>query len=216
VPLPRGLPAVDLGLEETIRQRRSIREFSGQAMDLVELAKILELADGLTGIAKVEGIVHTLRASPSAGNLHPIEVYPILFTIRDQEPGVHHYNPLDHELERLRPGEYRQHIYESITRQEFVLTASVALALTAIFPRTKEKYGERGYRYTLLDAGHIAQNVYLAATAMGLGVVSVGGMVDDALNDLLLVDGVDEAVVYLIFLGKCKDGKGLGEGERLF
>jgi SagB-type dehydrogenase family enzyme len=71
-----------------------------------------------------------------------------------------------------------------------------------MFNRTKIKYGERGYRYILLDAGYIGENIYLVSNAMGLGVVSIGGFIDDDINELLDINGVDEAVIYIFAIGK--------------
>jgi SagB-type dehydrogenase family enzyme len=85
--------------------------------------------------------------------------------------------------------------------QEFLGTASVCLVLSAIFQRTRWRYRERTYRYVLLEAGHVGQNLYLAATGMGLGACAVGAFLDDQLNDLLALDGQEEAVLYLISVG---------------
>jgi SagB-type dehydrogenase family enzyme len=80
--------------------------------------------------------------------------------------------------------------------------AGVCFVLSAVFQRTRWKYRERTYRYVLLEAGHIGQNLYLAATSMGLGACAVGAFLDDELNDLLGVDGKEEAALYLISVGR--------------
>ena len=74
--------------------------------------------------------------------------------------------------------------------------------LSAIFQRLRWKYRERTYRYALLEAGHIGQNLYLAATSMGLGACAVGAFLDDELNDLLGLDGQEEAALYMISVGQ--------------
>jgi SagB-type dehydrogenase family enzyme len=74
--------------------------------------------------------------------------------------------------------------------------------MTAVFNRNQMKYGERGYRYILFEAGHIAQNVYLVSNAMDIGAVALGGFDDDLLNDFLEIDGEDESAVYAVVLGK--------------
>jgi SagB-type dehydrogenase family enzyme len=86
--------------------------------------------------------------------------------------------------------------------QGFLGQANVCFILSAIFQRTRWRYRERTYRYVLLEAGHIGQNLYLAATSMGLGACAVGAFLDDDLNDLLGLDGREEAVVYLLAVGK--------------
>ena len=90
--------------------------------------------------------------------------------------------------------------------------AAATVFITGVFERTKRKYGERGYRYVLLDIGHLGQNLCLAATAAGLAMMTTCGFFDDDVNRLLGVDGLDEAVVYVAFLGPKADDR--AEGSR--
>ncbi|QUL98977.1 MAG: SagB/ThcOx family dehydrogenase [Candidatus Fermentithermobacillus carboniphilus] len=198
VPAPSASP----GLEEVIQRRRTIREFSGESLSLEELARLLYFSNGITAKVRSGDIELPLRASPSAGALYPIELYPVVFSVTGLEEGVYHYNVEDHVLEFLRPGDYREALYEASHRQEMLLLSSVLIVMTAIFGRTKIKYGERGYRYVLLDAGHLAQNLYLESTAQGLGCATIGGFLDDEVNGLLGVDGLLESAVYMAVIGK--------------
>jgi SagB-type dehydrogenase family enzyme len=86
--------------------------------------------------------------------------------------------------------------------QSLLERAGVCFILSAIFQRARWKYRERTYRYALLEAGHIGQNLYLAATSMGLGVCAIGAFLDDDLNELLGLDGEEEAAVYIIAVGR--------------
>jgi SagB-type dehydrogenase family enzyme len=86
--------------------------------------------------------------------------------------------------------------------QEFLGAANVCFVLSAIFQRARWKYRKRAYRYVLLEAGHIAQNLYLEATSLGLGACAVGAFMDGSLNDLLGLDGVEEAALYIISVGQ--------------
>ena len=79
--------------------------------------------------------------------------------------------------------------------------SAVTFILSAVFDRTRSKYGERGYRYVYMEAGHISQNIYLQAVSLGLGSVSVGAFIDDAVNELIDVDGENEAAIYLHAVG---------------
>jgi len=187
-----------LSLEEAIEKRRSIRDYSGEAMSLGELSLLLHLADGVT--AHRYGI--DLRAAPSAGALYPIEIYPVVHNVEGLKPGVYHYNIREHALELLKEGDFRLKMVQYGVGQGMLGTANVVLVLTAIFQRTRWKYRERTYRYVMLEAGHIGQNIYLAATAMGMGACAVGAFFDDPINRLLEVDGVKEAVIYLLTVGK--------------
>lgn len=191
------------GLEEAIQRRRSMREFSGEPLSLDELSRLLFFGNGITKTeALSEEIVLSLRASPSAGALYPIEIYPVVFRVAGLQEGVYHYDVQGHSLELLSPGQYKDFMYEASHQQEMVLQSSAVFVMTAIFDRTRVKYGERGYRYVLLDAGHIAQNLYLECTALGLGCATIGGFVDDDVNSLLGVDGLLESVVYMAVVGR--------------
>ena len=86
--------------------------------------------------------------------------------------------------------------------QDFLGQANLVLVFTTILQRLRWKYQERSYRYALLEAGHLGQNVYLAGTSMGMGVCAVGAFLDDELNAMLEVDGEDEAAIYMLAVGK--------------
>lgn len=205
IPLCREFAVQSNTLIEVIQQRRSIREYSDHPLELDALSRLLYLANGITAVTGSSGLLQPLRAVPSAGALYPIEIYPIAFNVRDLETGIYHYNVRQHVLESISVGDFRAFFYEATLRQTLVQKAAALFVLTGVFPRTTSKYGERGYRYALLDAGHIGQNLYLVATAMGLGVVSIGGFYDDDIHDLLRLDGVREAAVYLVVVGALPD-----------
>jgi SagB-type dehydrogenase family enzyme len=187
-----------LSTEEAIEQRRSVREFSGQPMALQELSRLLYYVGGIN----TERWGHKLRAAPSAGALYPIEIYPVIHRVEGLRPGLYHYAVQNHALDLLHTGDLRARITRDGLMQEFLGEANVVLVLTAIFQRLRWKYQERSYRYALLEAGHLAQNAYLAATSMGMGACAVGAFIDSGLNGLLGVDGTDEAAVYMLAIGK--------------
>ncbi|MEW6232013.1 MAG: SagB/ThcOx family dehydrogenase [Chloroflexota bacterium] len=198
IPLPPARGSRGLSLEEAIERRRSVRDYSGEPMTVEELSRLLYYTCGINEERWGQG----LRAAPSAGALYPIEVYPVVHHVADLAPGLYHYSYPNHALERLKEGDYRLSMVRHGVGQEFLGWANVVLVLAAIFQRTRWKYQERTYRYVLLEAGHIGQNAYLAATSMGLGACAVGAFFDDDLNRLLEVDGTQEAVVYLLAVGK--------------
>ena len=197
VPEPRPSP----GVEDTMRSRRTIRQFAEESLALDDLGRLLYFSNGITGQNPLDRGTLPLRASPSAGALYPIELYVAAFSVTGLQEGIYHYEVEENVLELLRPGQFRQDLFEVTHRQEMVLQSTVAILMTAMFARTKAKYGERGYRYVLLDAGHLAQNLYLESTALGLGCATVGGFLDDTANRLLGVDGLDESVIYLAVVG---------------
>jgi SagB-type dehydrogenase family enzyme len=170
-------------------------------MTLEELSSLLHSSAGITD---TRDPTLAFRAVPSSGALYPIELYLVILDVADLEPGVYHYDVQGHRLELLRPGELRREVFQAAVSQEMIWGASLALVMTALFARVQWKYVDRSYRYALLEAGHLGQNVYLAATALGLGPCGIGAYFDDDLNRLLGVDGYDEAVVYLMAVGPAR------------
>ena len=201
-----SLPAIESGgrsstepsATQAIEQRRSIRTYdAARPMSLDELGRLLHAGGGIT--AGLHG--NARRAAPSSGALYPIELYAVVHRVEGLAPGVYHYAPLTHELERLRTGDFRQAVVDQGLGQEFLGTCGGVLFLTQILQRMRPRYQDRSYRYGLLEAGHVGENVYLAATAMGLGACGVGAFMDDAINDMLGVDGIEEAALYMLATG---------------
>ena len=194
LPDPHGYRG--LTLEETIEQRRSRRNYAAGPLSLAELSQLLHAASGITDPSR------EFRAAPSAGALYPIETYAVVQQVTGLESGLYHYAVAGHALERLRLGDLRAELVVAGLGQELLGQAQVCLVLSAIFQRTRWRYRERAYRYVLLEAGHIGQNLYLVATSLGLGACAVGAFLDDNLNVLLGLDGEAEAALYLIPVGK--------------
>jgi SagB-type dehydrogenase family enzyme len=115
---------------------------------------------------------------------------------------VYHYGVKDHSLAQVRVGDLRDEVVSQGLSQQFLGQCNVVLFLTAIFQRMRFKYQDRTYRYGLLEAGHLGQNIYLAATSMGLGACAIGAFMDDEINAMLGVDGEEEAAVYMLAVGK--------------
>jgi len=174
-----------LSTEDAIRRRRSARNYSNELMSLEELSRLLFYTGGING----ERGGRQRRSAPSAGALYPIEVYPVIHRVENLEMGLYHYAVQDHALELLRAGDLQGEIVGHGLMQEFLGQANLVIVFTAILQRLRWKYQERSYRYALLEAGHLGQNVYLAATSMGMGACAVGAFLDDDLNVMLGVDG---------------------------
>ena len=195
-PAARGGLEGGLGLEQAVETRRSVRDYSAESLSSEELSRLLHAAQGVTQHRR------GFRAAPSAGALYPIELYAVVHDVTGLEPGIYHYAVQEHGLELLQTGDFRAAVMQAGLWQDFLAQANVCFVLSAIFQRTRWKYHERTYRYVLLEAGHIGQNLYLAATSMGLGACAVGAFLDDDLNQLLGLDGKDEAVVYVVVVGE--------------
>jgi SagB-type dehydrogenase family enzyme len=190
-------PPLSANLEQTIRARRSERDFADQPVTLAELAKLLELGAGIT-----ENGAIPRRAAPSGGGLYPVETYALAFGVAGLAPGLYHYFALEHVLEHVRAVSGSDVLTPFLPPGLLEGRPPLMLALSVIFARIQRKYLERGYRFALLEAGHIAQNIVLTATALGLGAVCVGGFWDEPLNDFLGLDPTVEAVVYSVLLGR--------------
>ncbi|PWH17291.1 MAG: dehydrogenase [Ardenticatenia bacterium] len=196
ITLPTPLEEEGGHLMAVMRARRSQRNYRDEPISLVELGQLLFAAQGITYPPG------ELRAAPSAGALYPIELYVLAHRVTDLERGAYHYAVQTHTLERIRAGDLRDAVSAAALGQGFIGEANVSFILSAIFQRTRWKYRERTYRYVLLEAGHIAQNLCLAATALGLGACPVGAFFDDDLNALLELDGHNEAALYIVAVGR--------------
>ena len=115
--------------------------------------------------------------------------------------GIYHYNIQHHHLEEIKKGDFRNDITEAALNQPMCYHASAIFVWTAIFNRSKCKYGERAYRYIYLDAGHIAENLALSATSLHLGTCQIAALYDDEINQLINVDGITESTIYLSVVG---------------
>lgn len=192
------LPGVDL--RTAIEQRRSLRKYAQQPLSLEELAYLLWLTQG---VKKVTERPVTFRTVPSAGARHAFETYLLLNRVEGLQPGLYRYIALEHALLLVndRPtlaGE----VARAALDQRMIEHSAVTFLWVAVVERMRYRYGERGYRYLHLDAGHVCQNLYLAAESIGCGAVGIAAFKDEALNPLLGLDGENLFVIYLAALGK--------------
>jgi SagB-type dehydrogenase family enzyme len=202
IALPESEIARSVDLHDLLYQRRSSREVSG-AMQLSTMASLLQMALGPTSIATNAemGISQVLRSWPSAGGLYPIDFYVVAQRVDGMESGLYHYNFLTHELEERPARDPHEILTEGFFWQSFAAEAALGLILVAPLERSLCKYGDRGYRLALLDAGHAAQNILLAAEYLGLRATAVGGFNDDGLAADLGIDGIEEIVIHALVLG---------------
>lgn len=201
IALPRSWPPAILDFDRSVESRRSRRDFQPLAIDAVSVAKLLHFASGVTGsVTTADGYRQRFRAAPSGGALYPVEAYLVALNVKGVPPGVYKYDPVEHDLAEVLRGEFGKDL-ETATYTEEIRHVPAIIALTGISLKSRIKYGERGYRFMLLEAGHIAQNVLLTATSMNLIALPIGGFVDDQIDRLLNIDGVDEVSLYLIAVG---------------
>ena len=192
--LPKDFIKGKLSVFDSIKTRRSIRDYSKQPVSLKELSTLLFATQGITSDYK--------RAAPSAGALYPMETYLVVNYVAGLEKGLYHYLAQEHSLEIVKLGDFAQEIKEKCLNQAPLEDAAVDFIWTAVSERTTQKYGERGIRYIFIEVGHISENLYLQGNSMGLGVVSIGAFDDQAINEFLGVDPKKETVVYINAVGK--------------
>jgi SagB-type dehydrogenase family enzyme len=182
-------------LKEALDGRKSSRKFSGRPLTISNISNLLYYS---AGIKNTKDYRFPNRFYPSAGARYPLEIY-VLSLKGELEKCLYHYYLKNHSLEKLLALDLFD--YERYFNQSWISRASCLILLTAMFKRTTIKYGDRGYRYILIEAGHLGQNIYLVSSALGIGCCAVGGYIDNRLNQLLNIDGIDEAVVYALAVG---------------
>ena len=213
-PYPAGATLVDLvapdkltvgraPLIDVIGQRRSRRQFSGASISLEELSFLLWATQGVSKTVTDGGrIIRTLRTVPSGGARHPFETYLLVIRVEGVQPGLYRYLPLEHKLCLLRVDpDLVQQVHEASSRQ-YVLDSAVVFLWTAIPYRTEWRYGFLAPKIIAQDAGHLCQNLYLAAEAIGAGTCALDAYDQRAADAVLGLDGEEEFTVYMAPVGK--------------
>ncbi len=178
-----GMPLV-----QAIFQRQSVRRFLDRQLEPEQIGQLCWAAQGITDPGRGR------RTAPSAGALYPLELYVV------SASGVEHYLPAQHALERHLTGDLRRKLSQSALSQESVADSPVCFVIAAVVERSAVKYGERAERYCFLEAGHVAQNILLQATALGLDGVPVGAFEDHQVAAVLKLPA-GQRVLYLVPVG---------------
>jgi SagB-type dehydrogenase family enzyme len=200
VPLSRKFPAESFSVVEALKRRRSVRSFSSKPLLMDELSFILWASTG----AQRSERGYDFRTVPSAGALYPIETYLVVNNVEELGKALYHYSIEAHALEELKTGDFAEKLAHAALEQKMCVNAQVVLIWTAVFGRSKWKYAQRAYRYVYLEAGHIAQNLALAATSVGLGSCQIGAFFDEEVNQILGIDSKDESAIYLSVIGSTR------------
>lgn len=196
IALPRP-DKINVPLSQALLARKSERDFDPEkTLWLQRISDFLYWSAGIkdkkSNIAK--------RMYPSGGARYPIEIYPIIFRAGDFKNGVYHYAPREHLLEEIADKDWLEEARKILVDKE-IKNAAAVFIMTAVFERTMMKYQEFGYRLILEEAGHLCQNFYLVSGAMGLAGCGLGGFYDKPANELLDIDGINEAAIYAFALG---------------
>lgn len=207
LPAPNKIQFGDLNLRKAIENRKSIRQYSEQPLSLAELSWLLWCAQGVKEIKEVGNQEDmrqvTLRTVPSAGARHAFEIYLLVNRVEGLRSGLYRFLAIDHKIVECNLAEdIADSIKNAALRQVMVKKSAVTVIWTAVAYRMKWRYGERGYRYMFIDAGHACQNLYLAAETINCGVCAIAAFDDEEFNKLLEIDGIEQFVIYLAPVGK--------------
>ncbi len=196
-PLPAEEPS-EGDLDAVLLGRTSARGFGPGPIAVADLGGVLRRMQSVTRDNADTDYPRPFRSAPSGGALYPLELYPWVRSVDGLAPGLYHYDPYEHELDDLGPVD----LEPAFVQQDLVGSAAAGILISAVFFRSVFKYGERGYRFVLLEAGHVAQNALLACGGRGLAAVPVGGYFDRDVDRALGLDGLHESVVYALLLGR--------------
>jgi len=176
-------------LSQLLLKRRSIRKYGRGSLKLEEISQILWATYGL--------VDKNRRVVPSAGATYPIEVYVFVKNVENLKPGIYKYDENRNTIVLVREGDFSKELASACLNQDWVYKAPVNIVLVAIYERTTSWYGERGFRYIYMEAGHAGQNIYLVSTELNLGTVAVGAFHDDDVKRIIGLG--DEYIVLYVF-----------------
>lgn len=186
-----------------LKNRKSTRDFKRGKLSKKQLSTLLCFSSGIRN--RTSSWDQAKRFYPSAGARYPLEVYPILINDNEIPNGIYHYNVKTSSMEIIKQGSFLKEL-QKITQTDWIKNASLIIIFSAVFGRNQIKYGDRGYRHIFTESGHAAQNLYLLSSALNLGCCALGGFLDDQLNSLLDLDGINESVINVLVLGFPKNG----------
>lgn len=193
IELPKPKLKGEISLEEAINRRSSVRDYSAKPLTLAQLSQLLWTASG----QRVDATTEASRTIPSAGALYPLEIFVLVGKVEDLDKGLYQYHPRYHSLKLLKEKDLRKVLSSSALGQDFLVQAPVDLIVAAEPSRTTDVYGKRGERYIQIEVGHLSQNVYLQAEALGLSTCAVGAFDDDEVARIL---GVEKNLIPLYIL----------------
>jgi len=202
-------PAADPALTGVLLARRTSRRYSSRPVTLAELSAVLGFAVGIQEWASTPSGEVALKTSPSGGARHSIECYVVSRTVDALPPGIYHYRPDRHFLERIRGPVPIERMRTYVPGSEYFASASAMVFFTSAFTREIWRYTySRAYRATIAEAGHVCQTFLLMATSLGLASYCVMGLADSIIEADLGIDGITESVLYCAGVARMPKGKG--------
>lgn len=202
IKLPEPKLKSSVSVEETMLNRRSVRDFKSDELSIEQISQILWAAYGITkemtSPSKVRG---GLKTAPSAGALYPLEIYVVVGKVNGLEKGIYKFLPEGHSIMKMYDQDVRKELAEAALNQEFIKQAPISLFYSAVYSRTTSKYRQRGRdRYVCMDLGHSAENVCLQVVAMGLGTCAIGAFEDRMVRNVIMIPDEEEPL-YIMPIG---------------
>jgi SagB-type dehydrogenase family enzyme len=196
LPKPRKLKAVSL--ERAFNEARTNRAYPKTPLALSELSDVLWAAGGRQS-DREDAVSGATRTYPSAGSIYPVQIYVVIGAVTGAKPGIYQYLMADHAMKLLKPGDHREELVKGSSEAGFAARAPATVLLAADFRSSESMFGERGrLLYVPMEAGHVSQNLRLAAAAVGLRVGIAGEFDHSAARTLL---GIAEEPLLLLTLG---------------
>ena len=190
----------EASLVDAIVTRQSLRKYEDKPLSLKELGAMLFATQGVKQVISTRS---TRRTVPSAGSRHAFETYMLINKVEGLKNGIYKYVALKHALIEINTEEgMTDKITNACLGQEFVRDSAVTFIWIAVVNRMTWRFGERSYRYLLLDAGHVCQNLYLISEALGCGACAIAAYNDDEMNKILGIDGEEQFTIYAASVGK--------------
>lgn len=190
-----------------INRRKSHRVYTDEEISLRQLSYLLWCSQG---VKSVRGKSYaTIRTVPSGGARHPFECYMVIRRVEGLEAGFYHYIPMTHQIEYLgKPEDIEAFISESLCCQAWAAKASVVFYYSCVFYRAEWRYGVWAHAPILMDSGHVTENLYLAATSIGLGGCAIAAIEPRLANQAFGLDGKEETVFYAMPTGTINPSDG--------
>jgi len=200
LPMPEEIPAINIDFMAAIELRTSVRDYQQTPISILELSFLLWCTQG---VKQLLGDKATLRTVPSAGARHAFETYLLINNVEGIKPGLYRFLALEHKLAEVNMADtIAEEISNACLHQKIIVSSAITFIWAADAARMTWRYGERGYRYLHLDAGHICQNLYLSAQVIGCGACAIGAFDDELINNVVGIDGEEQFVVYVATVGK--------------
>jgi SagB-type dehydrogenase family enzyme len=200
LPDPASIKIPTFDIRQAIERRTSLRRYTQNELTMEELSYLLWVTQGVKSISERPA---TIRNVPSAGSRHSFETYLLINRVGTLNPGLYRYSALKHVIysTNMEAG-INEKLTTACKGQSHIRTSAATFFWAAEMNRMVWRYAERSYRYVLLDAGHVCQNLYLAAESIQCGVCAIAAYDDDLLNAALGVDGDRVITVYAATIGK--------------